>query len=187
MHPIPKGRIEQFSDGVFAIAITLLALELRVPHLMSTTLGGSLAEVWKLLPTVATFVLSFVTIAIFWVNHQQLTQSMNAINRRTLWSNTMLLMFITLIPFATSVVTENPQNILAVMTYSLVLFLTSLSFSITVLHVHRTTPHRHKILRRSAIGPLVYFCAVVAGFIAIPAAYTLLMIPPIFYFLPRVK
>lgn len=187
MHTITKGRIEQFSDGVFAIAITLLAIELKVPHLISSSVSGSFSELLPLIPIVATFVLSFVTIAIFWVNHQQLSQSMNTISRRMLWINVMLLMFVTLIPFGTTVVTENPGNILAVATYSFILFATSLSFTTLVAHVHKNTPHKETIMKRSAVGPIIYACAVVAVFIAIPAAYTLLMIPPIFYFLPRVR
>lgn len=187
MHPIPKGRIEQFSDGVFAIAITLLALEIHVPQLLSQNINGSIHELLPMIPNIATFVLSFMTIAIFWVNHQQLTQSMTNITRRTLWYNTLLLMFITLIPFATSVATENGANTLAVITYSFILFATSLSFTSLVANVHKQTPHRHLILRRSIVGPIIYGCAVIAGLIAIPAAYTLLIIPPIFYFLPRAK
>lgn len=187
MYLIPKGRTEQFSDGVFAIAITLLAIELKVPHLLSQTIGGSMRELLPMIPTVATFVLSFMTIAIFWVNHQQLSQSMTTISRRMLWLNILLLMFITLIPFATSVATENPHNILAVVIYSGILFATSFSFTLLVAHVHKQTPHKHMILRRSVIGPVIYGCAVLACFIAIPAAYTLLIIPPIFYFLPRAK
>lgn len=187
MHPIPKGRIEQFSDGVFAIAITLLALELHVPQLLSQNVGGSIRELLLLVPNIATFILSFMTIAIFWVNHQQLTQSMTNITRRTLWLNTLLLMFITLIPFVTSVATENAGNILAAVTYSFVLFATSLSFTTLVANVHHQTPHRGTILRRSIVGPVIYGCAVIACFIAIPAAYTLLIIPPVFYFLPRAK
>lgn len=187
MHPIPKGRIEQFSDGVFAIAITLLAIELKVPHVLHTSVGGTFRELLPMVPSIATFVLSFVTIAIFWVNHQQLTQSMTNITRRTLWFNTLLLMFVTLIPFATSVATENAGNVLAMTIYSSVLWATSFSFTLLVSNVHKHTPHRTIIMRRSIIGPVVYGCAIIAGFIAIPAAYTLLIIPPVFYFLPRTK
>lgn len=187
MHSIPKGRIEQFSDGVFAIAITLLAIELKVPQLISSSVGESFRELINLVPNIATFILSFVTIAIFWVNHQQLTQSMTLISRRILWLNVLLLLFITLIPFGTSVVTENPHNTLAVATYSMIMFFTSLSFTLLVLHVHKNTPHKKTIIRRSSVGPFVYGIAVVASFVAVPAAYTLLIIPPVFYFLPRVK
>ena len=187
MHTIPKGRIEQFSDGVFAIAITLLAIELKVPHLVSTSVSGSFSELLPLIPIVATFILSFVTIAIFWVNHQQLSQSMTAVSRRGLWMNVLLLMFITLIPFGTTVVSENPGNILAVATYSFILFATSLSFTTLVAHVHKHTPHRETIMKRSIVGPITYACAVIAVFVYIPAAYALLIIPPTFYFLPRFR
>ncbi len=187
MHPIPKGRIEQFSDGVFAIAITLLAIELKIPHVLHMSIGGTFRELLPMIPSIATFVLSFVTIAIFWVNHQQLTQSMTNITRRTLWLNTLLLMFVTLIPFATAVATENAGNVLTMTIYNITLFCTSLSFTLLVANVHKHTQHRRTIMSRSVVGPVFYGCAVLAGFIAIPAAYTLLVIPPLFYFLPRAK
>lgn len=187
MNKIQKGRIEQFSDGVFAIAITLLAIELKVPTLVSSNVIGSISELLPLIPMIATFILSFVTIAIFWVNHQQLSQSMGNISRRMLWINVLLLMFVTLIPFGTTVVTENPNNMIAVATYSFILFATSVSFTTLVVHVHKETPHKEVILKRSSVGPLFYLFAVIACFITIPAAYTLLIIPPIFYFLPRMN
>ena len=94
MQPIHKGRLEAFSDGVFSIAITLLALELKVPHLINSSLYQSAREVLPLIPNVATFILSFITIAIFWVNHHQLTRSVETVSRRIIWSNILFLMFL---------------------------------------------------------------------------------------------
>lgn len=186
MHPVNKARLEQFSDGVFAIAITLLALELRVPHIVSNTLSSAIKELLPLIPNIATFILSFVTIAIFWVNHHQLTRSIENVSRRIIWVNILFLMFLTLIPFATSVVGENPTNILSVLTYSFILFGNSVSF--TLLHYFVHNKHQGRFshsFRRSLIGPIFYTCAVVSVFISIDIAYAFLLIPPLFYFLPR--
>lgn len=186
MQPINKARLEQFSDGVFAIAITLLALELKVPQITNTNLLSSVRELVPLLPNVATFILSFITIAIFWANHHQLTRSIETVSRRVIWSNMLFLMFVTLIPFATSVMAENPYNTLSILTYSLILFGNSVSFTMLRFFVHKHEDHLHSIrMRRSLVGPLIYGCAVTSAFFSIETAYLFLLIPPLFYFLPR--
>ncbi len=185
MQPIHKARLEQFSDGVFAIAITLLAIELKVPHIVNSNLASSIRELLPLVPNIATFILSFITIAIFWVNHHQLTRSVETVSRRIVWGNILFLMFLTLIPFATSVVGENPSNTLSILTYSLILFGNSISFSILHHFIHQHGGQAKHSFRRSSIGPIIYICAVISSFFSIDAAYALLLIPPLFYFLPR--
>ncbi len=182
-----KARLEQFSDGVFAIAITLLALELHVPTIISNAIGGGLLELLPLLPNILTFVLSFVTIAIFWVNHHQLTQDIGIIRRRVLWMNILLLLFVTLIPFGTNVASANPGNPLAIMTYALILFAGSVSFSVLRYFVHTSCGEKHIPIRRSIIGPLFYGIAVIAAAFFIPLAYLFLAIPPVYYFLPKAR
>ncbi len=185
MQPINKARLEQFSDGVFAIAITLLALELKVPHIVNDNLSLSIRELMPLIPNIATFILSFLAIAIFWVNHHQLTRSIETVSRRIIWSNIFLLMFVTLIPFATSVMAENPHNTLSVLTYSFILFGNSVSFTGLRFFVHKHEDRHSSAVHRSLVGPIVYGCAVISAFFSIEVAYALLIIPPLFYFLPR--
>jgi uncharacterized membrane protein len=185
MQPIHKARLEQFSDGVFAIAITLLALELKVPHLQGSSLWSSAQELLPLIPNIATFILSFLTIAIYWVNHHQLTRSIETVSRRIVWGNMLFLLFLTLIPFATSVLAENPAHPLSILTYSLILFGNSLSFSFLHHFVHRHDGQPRHSLRRSTIGPLLYLLAVISVLFSLDAAYAFLLIPPLFYFLPR--
>ncbi len=185
MEPIHKNRLEQFSDGVFAIAITLLALELKVPQIVNTSLNLSVKEIVPLIPNIATFILSFITIAIFWVNHHQLTRHIETVSRRVVWSNMFFLLFVTLIPFATSVVTENPGNILGILTYSLILFGNSISFTGLRFFVHKHKGSVDVPFNRSLVGPMVYGLAVISAFFWLPATYALLIIPPLFYFLPR--
>jgi uncharacterized membrane protein len=187
MQPIHKARLEQFSDGVFAIAITLLAIELKVPQIVSSGLGSSTRELIPLIPNIAAFILSFITIAIFWVNHHQLTRSIETVSRRIIWANMLFLMFVTLIPFATTVLGENSHNTLSVLTYSFILFGNSTSFSILRFFVHKHEDHLHSIaMKRSVIGPIIYAGAVVASiFLSLNIAYIFLIVPPLFYFLPR--
>lgn len=185
MQPIHKGRLEAFSDGVFSIGITLLALELKVPHIINTSLGLSIKELVFLIPNIATFILSFITIAIFWVNHHQMTRNVETVSRRIIWNNMLFLMFVTLIPFATSVVAENPGNALSILIYSFILLGNSISFSVLRFFIHRHEGHTSVAFKRSLIGPLFYLCAVISAFISPHITYAFLLIPPLFYFLPR--
>ena len=187
MYPTTKTRFEAFSDGVFAIAITLLALELHVPTLLSTSIEGGIIELLPLVPNILTFVLSFFAIAIFWVNHHQLTQTMGPLQRRILWTNVAFLLFITLIPFGTKVVSTNPDHSLAIMTYALILFAGSVAFTTLRYYVHRSCGEGVIPVKRSLVGPVVYGLAVVAAAFFIPLSYMLLAIPPLFYFLPKAR
>jgi len=180
-----KHRLEQFSDGVFAIAITLLAIDLHVPQLIDQTMAGGARELIPLIPGILTFVLSFVTVAIFWVNHHQLTQNMGQVKHQILWTNISVLLFVTLIPFVSKVVSVNPTHPLSVLTYSLVLFAGSKSFTMLRYYVHKSCGEQHVALGRSLVGPMIYLLAVIVSFVYVPLAYLLLIIPPLFYFLPN--
>lgn len=186
MQPTGKIRLEAFSDGVFAIAITLLALELHVPAFLGTTFLGSLHELIPMVPSMLTFVLSFITIAIFWVNHHQLTQNFATITkRRILWANMLFLLFVTLIPFVTAAVSISPWAPLAVFFYSMVLLSASLSFTMLRYFVHKSCGEAHVPMKRSLIGPILYTLAVIASVFSVWISYGFLAISALFYFLPK--
>jgi len=186
MQPTNKVRFDSFSDGVFAIAVTLLALELRVPYLPSSGSPFSLQGLVPLIPGLLTFVLSFVAIAIFWVNHHQLTQTLVTINRRRiLWLNMLFLLFLILIPFVTQTVSLNAPSSVAVSIYALVLFGASASFSFLRYWIHKSVGEHKIAMKRSIIGPIIYILAIIAPIFSITLGYVLLAIPPLFYFLPK--
>ena len=186
MHPIPKARFEQFSDGVFAIAITLLAIELHGPILTHNDFLQSLKDLTPLLPNLITFVISFVTIAIFWVNHHQLTHALSHVDRRRiLWSNILFLMFVTLIPFATQGASSYPFHHLTMLGYSVVFFGASLSFTALRYFVHRSIGETKVVLARSLFGPSMYLVAAIVSVFSIEACYLLLVLPALYYFLPK--
>lgn len=117
---ISTSRIEAFSDGVFAIVITLLVLELRVPHIEHEQDFRELATaVWKLTPKFLSFLLSFVFVAIFWVTHHQLFHQLRHSTRGLLWLNNLFLLFLTFLPFPTALLGEHPANSFAVMFFGL--------------------------------------------------------------------
>ncbi len=186
MQPIIKSRFEQFSDGVFAIAITLLAIELHAPTIVSPNIIHAIRDLGPFVPSIVTFVISFVTIAIFWVNHHQLTAMLEVISRRRiLWANVTFLLFLTLIPFVTQAISIDPFNPTRIVGYALVLLGASISFSCTRYFIHRSVGETRIPMGRSLFGPIVYFLAILAAFIVPVASYVLLAIPALYYFLPK--
>ena len=97
-----KGRLEAFSDGVIAVIITIMVLELKAPH------GAGVAALAPLAPAVLTYVLSFVYIGIYWNNHHHLLHAAQYIDGRVLWANLHLLFWLSLVPFTTGWVGEYP-------------------------------------------------------------------------------
>jgi uncharacterized membrane protein len=96
-----KSRLEAFSDGVFAILLTIMVLELKIPR------SASLSALRPVLPVFLTYVLSFVTLGIYWVNHHHMLHTVAKINGRILWANLHLLFWLSLFPFATGWMGEN--------------------------------------------------------------------------------
>lgn len=111
-----KSRLEAFSDGVLAIVITIMVLELRVPH------APDLAALRPLLPTLASYALSFVYVGIYWNNHHHLFQLVSRVSGGILWANLHLLFWLSLLPFATAWMGENGFAPWPVALYGAVLF-----------------------------------------------------------------
>lgn len=119
-----KGRLEAFSDGVIAIIITIMVLELTIPH------EAGLDALRPLIPKFMSYVLSFIFIGIYWNNHHHLLQAVRQINGRILWANMHLLFWLSLIPFATGWMGENHFAARPVALYGLVLLLTGCAYVI---------------------------------------------------------
>jgi uncharacterized membrane protein len=96
-----RGRLEAFSDGVLAIIITIMVLEMKVPH------GASLDQLWPLLPVFLSYVLSFVYLGIYWSNHHHMLYVTERVNGAVLWANLHLLFWLSLVPFVTGWMGEN--------------------------------------------------------------------------------
>lgn len=119
-----KGRLEAFSDGVLAIIITIMVLELKIPH------GSDLAALRPLIPVFLSYVLSFVFLGIYWNNHHHLLQAIRHVNGRILWANLHLLFWLSLIPFVTGWMGENHFSALPVALYGTVLLCTAIAYFI---------------------------------------------------------
>jgi uncharacterized membrane protein len=121
---VSKTRLEAFSDGVIAIIITIMVLELRAPH------GADLAALRNILPSMLTYVLSFVFLGIYWNNHHHLLQATERINGTTLWANLHLLFWLSLVPFVTTWMGENHYEALPTAIYGAVLLMCAIAFTI---------------------------------------------------------
>lgn len=188
------SRIEAFSDGVFAIVVTLLVLELRVPHLIENfTDKDVLNELFHLAPKFISFALSFLVIAIFWVNHHQMFHSLEKTDRTLLWLNNLLLFCLSFIPFPTAFIGEYPTSMVPVMLYGLSMFAASISFNILLRHAIRADLFHTSIsrltlkesVRRGKFGPIIYFISIISALISVYISLAIFILVPVFYFIPQ--
>jgi uncharacterized membrane protein len=170
------ARLEAFSDGVFAIAMTLLALELKVPHFSgeepsAAALAKSLANQW---PSYFSFVTSFFTVLIMWVHHHTIFKLVLRSDAKLLFANGFLLMIVTVVPFPTAVVSEylrTPAAAAACTLYAGTFVLTAIAFWVLLIAAFRestldpaASPATIERLRRSyRLGPPLYLLATLAA------------------------
>ncbi len=119
-----KGRLEAFSDGVIAILITIMVLELKVPH------SGDLQALRALVPVFLTYVLSYVFLGIYWNNHHHLLHAAERVNGKILWANLHLLFWLSLVPFVTGWMGENHFDPLPTAVYGIVLLFAGVAYLI---------------------------------------------------------
>jgi len=117
-----KNRLEAFSDGVLAIIITIMILEIKVPE------GIEFSGLQKLFPIFISYILSFIYIGIYWSNHHHMFQSVSKVNGKILWANLHLLFWLSLIPFATGWMGENHFAKITLTLYGFLLFMSALSY-----------------------------------------------------------
>lgn len=121
-----KGRLEAFSDGVIAIIITIMVLEMKVPE------GTNFESLKPILPVFLSYVLSFVYVGIYWNNHHHLLQAVNQVNGKILWSNLNLLFWLSLFPFVSGWMGENHFSANPIALYGIILFMAAFAFKILV-------------------------------------------------------
>jgi uncharacterized membrane protein len=178
------GRTEAFSDGVLAIAITLLVLEIQVPHVTANqSLTRALLDLW---PKYAAFAVSFLTIGIMWINHHALFDRVAAVDRRMLFMNILLLLTISFLPFPTAVLGDYIQSgdagHVAAAFYSASLLLVGLGFLALWIHLLAHPELRapgftddgvRLALRRTIVGPIIYAVGIAVAFVSPYAALVL--------------
>ncbi|WP_125705865.1 TMEM175 family protein [Lacticaseibacillus daqingensis] len=150
---MPKGRLEAFTDGVIAIIITIMVLELRPPA------GGTFAALWGLRYSLLIYLVSFFTLAVYWNNHHHLFLIVRKISGRVLWANVLFLFTISLFPFATAWVGEHHVgNAAPEMTYGIVVCATNAAFFLLIRclsHADKTNHDFAQLVGRDYYKPVV--------------------------------
>ena len=195
---ISTKRVENFSDGVISIIITIMVFSIRFPHLNSY--GHN--EVWhamdKLYPHLIAYFFSFLIIGILWINHHHIYHLMEKVDEKLLWLNLHLLFWLSLIPFPTAMLGENPFLPDASALYGVVLFMTMTAFimmrSYAINHHmmysagRRLNIQMEKLNKRARIknrvSMLIYFIAIPMAYVSVYISFACFAIPPILFFIP---
>ncbi|MDL2334783.1 MAG: TMEM175 family protein [Chloroflexota bacterium] len=163
-----KGRLEAFSDGVIAIIITIMVLELRPPD------GTTFDDLFVLWPKLLAYAMSFAYIAIYWNNHHHLLQAAHTVSSWVLWANMLLLFSLSLVPFATAWMGENSFAAAPVAFYNAVLLLPAFSFTLLVVTLMRAPGQSATLTetvegdRKGLLSIALYVIALAVSF-AVPA------------------
>jgi uncharacterized membrane protein len=179
-----KGRLQSFSDGVIAIIITIMVLELKIP------IGDSLISLKPLIPIFISYILSYIYIGIYWNNHHHMFYAVSKINGGILWANLHLLFWLSLIPFVTGWMGENHFTTLPVALYGCVLFMSAMAW--TILARSLIKQHGKTSLIATAFGKdlkgtlslILYAIAIFIAFINPWVSLSLYIIVAVMWFIP---
>ena len=161
-----KGRLEAFSDGVIAILITIMVIELHAPH------GNDVAALGPVVPTLLSFVMSFVYLAIYWNNHHHMLHAVRRINGAVLWANMHLLFWLSLVPFVTAWMGASRFAAIPVAAYGCVLFAAAIAYFVlsrVLIATHRENAVLAVAVGRDAKGiasVVLYLAAVAVALVA---------------------
>jgi len=179
-----KGRLEAFSDGVIAIIITIMVLEMKVPH------GSSLEDLRPLLPVFLSYLLSFVYVGIYWNNHHHMLHACGAVTGAVLWANLHLLFWLSLFPFTTGWMGENHFAMLPSALYGLVLLMAAIAYYLLQLSIIRAQGE-NSILRKAIgrdwkgkLSPLLYVVAIVATLYSPWLAQAIFVVAALIWLIP---
>jgi uncharacterized membrane protein len=192
-HPV-TNRVDALTDGVFAIACTLLVIDLKIPDIPEQhTQAQVIDSLMKVAPSFVAFTISFFTILIYWINHDGLSKAITHFNHRLSWLNILLLFFIVLVPFPTRFIAEYPREFVAVEFYGLTMFLLGvtanlmfwyMAFKVDLLDHRITKATRRSVMKKFLFGPSLYLFSVIAGFFNIYISLAIYVVVPIIFFIP---
>src|SRR5229473_4370074 len=182
------NRLEAFSDGVIAIIITIMVLELRAPA------QPTLAALLKVAPVFLSYALSFLVAAIMWTNHHHLIHAVRSVTARLLWSNLYLLFWMSLVPFVTDFMGKNYREPMAVALYGLDLSLCASGFYFLRTELIRQSgtdaamvEYHERIQRKNALSGALYLLSVPLAYVSIYGSFFIFALIPAMYFLPEKK
>ncbi|HSZ25357.1 MAG TPA: TMEM175 family protein [Cytophagaceae bacterium] len=161
-----KGRLEAFSDGVLAIIITIMVLEIKVPH------GADFSVLKPLFPILLSYILSFIYLGIYWNNHHHMLHAVEKVDGSILWANSHLLFWLSLVPFVTGWMGENHFAPAPVALYGFVLLMAAIAYWILqqrILKKNGKDSLLYKVIgknRKANISPLLYIVAIATSFVS---------------------
>ena len=179
-----KGRIEAFSDGVIAIIITIMVLELKVPE------GSDLDALKPLLPVFMSYVLSFVNIGIYWNNHHHLFHAVQHVNGKIMWGNIHLLFWLSLMPFATAWMGENHASAIPVALMGFDLLMCGVAYFILTKSIVKFHGRNSKVAQalgqdnKGFISVVIYFTAIPLAFVNPWISLSLYLLVACIWFIP---
>jgi len=179
-----KGRLEAFSDAVIAIIITIMVLELKVPH------GDTAGELWPLLPVFVSYILSFVYVGIYWNNLHYMLHASSTVTGAILWANLHLLFWLSLFPFATGWMGENRFTALPTALYGAVLLMAAIAYYL--LEQAIIAAQGPDSLLKKAIGrdwkgklsPVLYIAAILLAWRSAPVARAIFVVAALIWLIP---
>jgi uncharacterized membrane protein len=185
---LTKNRIEAFSDGVIAIIITIMAFDLKLQELPSAFRDS---DVWRTLlgvvPKILSYLLSFMVLAIMWLNHHVLFDKLPHSDSKLVWYNMFLLFSMSLIPMPTNFLASHPFLPQAVMFYGFVLFLNAFGFFLLRRYVEVGTkmiPYNALLHRSNKVSTILYLASVPLAFVSVYLSFAIFIGIPLWYFLP---
>jgi uncharacterized membrane protein len=180
------GRLEAFSDGVIAIIVTIMVLELRAPS------QPTIRALAKVAPVFISYGISFLVVAIMWVNHHHLIHAVDGVTARLLWTNMYLLFWMSLVPFVTDYMGKNYREPLAVALYGLDLVLCSSAFYLLRMILIQQdrddsglSEYHARVQRKNAFSAALYLLSAPLAFISVYASFFIFALIPAIYFLPE--
>lgn len=191
---LSTNRLVALSDGVFAVAITLLVLNLQVPQLAASVVSQELvSKLFELWPKLLVYVLSFVIVGIYWVAHHNSFHYIKRSDRTLLWLNLLLLLCIVFIPFPTALVGQYPEQQISIVIYGGTLVMTGLVLQLLWWYatsgyhlVDREIDPRlvQRATRRNLTAPLVYLLAIGVSFLSVQISLIFFILVPLYYIFP---
>lgn len=184
-------RIENFSDAVFAIAVTIMVLEISIPDRLA--FGDDPAELKHFAGLLLTYALSFVVVGILWASHHYLIFTLPKADRSTIWLNNHVLFWVTLIPIVARFFGMHPTSPRAAAAYAFVIMMNTVAFSILRAHAAKVSHnelHRaihRRVFRKAGIAIALYAAAIPLAFVNVKLAWVLLLALPALFFLPVIR
>lgn len=185
-----KNRLEAFSDGVFAIVITLLVLDIHLPEKEITSNQTLLAAIQTITPNLLTFVFTFLVVAIFWVAHHRIFNLVKQVDAFLLYGNIFYLLTVAIIPFPASLLAKHPGLTGSIIIYSSILGLVGLQHFLLLGHIRQrpdlqnasfTRQTFQRAIRVGSVGPCCYAIAILTSFISPYISFVFILVPLIFY------